>query len=232
MGYMIEQLPWMDGITILGTIAAILAAFFAWKYGRKSTQLMEEQLKISKRESYPEREGELEKIGFLITDVKRYKLTYVHQDEKEHLVEELILPAYKEVPIMIWLKPSSNYTVEDRYFGCEGDYEKKPEPISYFNPFILRGKRREITPEEDSDHYVDFHKYYHTKKRQEYTKDEVYVAGYKIKTYEEGDYRAQYIMRTPNTVKTYKLQIKVRKESIKEKTRCLMHENCYINHII
>lgn len=187
---------------------------------------MEEQLKIAKRESYPEWEGEVEKVGFLITDMERYKLEYINQDEKEHLVEELILPVDKEVPIMIWLKPSGNYTVEDIYFGCEGDYKKKPEPLSWFNPFILRGKR-EVTPEENPDHYIDHHKYYHIKRRQEFTKEEVYVGGYKIKTHGEGDFQAQYIIRTPNTVKTHKLKIKVRKES-KEKMRCIMHENCYI----
>lgn len=219
-------------MAIIGTISAMLAAFFAWKYGRKSIQLAGEQLKISQRESYPKLEGELEKIGFLIIDVKRYKLTYVHQDEKEHLVKELILPLYKEVPIMIWLKPMGNYTVEDRYFGCEGDYETKPEPIFYFNPFVLRGKRRKITPEEDYDHYVDIHKYYHIKRSQEYTKDEVYVAGYMIKTYEEGDYPAQYILRTPNTVKSYKLLIKVRKECIEEKMKCQFHDACDINPFI
>ena len=225
--HIIKQLQMGDWIVIIGAIAAFLAAYFAWK----STRLMEEQLKLSKREKYPESEGEIAKIGFLITDLDRFELTYVNRDEKEHLVKELILPADNEVPIIIWLRPGGNYTVEDRYFGCEGDLKNKPEPVSCFNPFVLRGIRREVTLEENSDHYIDHHKYYHITRRQEFTKEEVYLGGYKIKTHGEGDFEVKYIIRTPNTVKEHELKIKVRKES-KEKMKCTLHENCCIEPII
>lgn len=115
----------------------------------------------------------------------------------------------------------------ERYFGCEGDFQEKPELLCYFNPFILKGRIREVTPKENSERYIDHHKYYHIREREEFTKEEVYVAGYKIKTHGEGDFQAQYIIRTPNTVKTHRLKIRVR-EKTGERMKCAVHENCYI----
>ncbi|HEC93243.1 MAG TPA: hypothetical protein ENI51_09670 [Candidatus Atribacteria bacterium] len=217
-------------ISVVGAIGAILAAIFAFRYGKKSIELVKEQLKIIKREKPAEGEGEIEKLGFLIPDRVRHKVSYAKQDNREHLVKDLILPPNKEVTIMLWIKPKSNYTVEDNYFGCEGDYDKKPEPIAYFNPFVLRGKIKEITPEENEHHYIDHHKYYHVKSKQEFTRDEVYVKGYKIQTHDEGGYIAKYIIRTPNRVKEHKLKIKVSGKK-GEKMKCLIHNNCYIDLI-
>ena len=56
--HIIKQLQMGDWIVIIGAIAAFLAAYFAWK----STRLMEEQLKLSKREKYPASEGEIAEI--------------------------------------------------------------------------------------------------------------------------------------------------------------------------
>jgi len=47
-------------VSIIGDVAAILTATFSFK----STRLMKKQLKIAKRESYLEWEGEIEKLDF------------------------------------------------------------------------------------------------------------------------------------------------------------------------
>ncbi len=42
------------------------------------------------------------------------------------------------------------------------DYLKSmPEPLYYFNPWVGKGVKREIRPEDNADHYVDTANAYH-----------------------------------------------------------------------
>lgn len=144
------------------------------------------------------------KMYFLIPD-KRCKLGYVEQDEEEHLVKKLILPSNSKLLVLIWYRPRVNYFEDMHYFGCEGELTKKPKIINYSNPFILKDNLQRI-------YYVDWHQYYHLITNKNRIRDEVYVDGFELQTFEEGEYEANVYVHTPTRLGRAKLKISVTDE--------------------
>lgn len=142
------------------------------------------------------------RMYFLIPD-KRCELTYVEQDEKEHLVKELVLPSNSEHQVLIWFKPRVNYYEDSIYFGCEGDLNKKPYVVDFSNPFILDNNLQR-------SYFRDWHQYYHLLTGKNRIKDEVYVTGFIVKTFEEGEYEANIFLHTPSRLGKAKLKITVK----------------------
>jgi len=147
------------------------------------------------------------RMYFLIPD-KRVNIDYAQQDDQEHLVKELILPSNGEFQVYIWFKPRVNYCEEEHYFGCEGDLNMKPRAIKYFNPFIIESNI-------DLKYYRDWHYYYHIRTGKHRIKDEVYVAGFILKTFIEGDYETNAFVHTLSKMgKAKNLKIKVRDKGL------------------
>lgn len=165
-------------------------------------------------------------VHFLIPDIKRTELGYVKQDEKEHLVDEIVLPANPKVPVEVWIKPKINYYQTEYYFECEGELEGKPRPVKYYNPFVVEG-RKEATPRENSNHYIDHHLYYHVRKKGYRVENEVYVSGFIIETRKEGRYKAQLLIHTHEGLGKAELWIRV-EDKPKSKMKCVKHESCYL----
>lgn len=141
---------------------------------------------------------------FLISD-ERCKLGYVEQDEREHLVKKLILPSNSTARVLIWYRPRANYFEDMHYFGCEGDLSKIPKIISYSNPFILETNLQ-------TSYYLDWHQYYHLITNKHRIRDEVYVDGFDVQTFVEGEYEANVFVHTPTRLGRAKLKISVTDE--------------------
>ena len=147
-----------------------------------------------RRKDYKEFEELLNKpfeTHFLIPSKEKYRIKYAEQDEKEQLVDELIIPPNTEDVIFLWIKPRISVELGERYFGfeVEGNRKKKPE-IRYYNPFAIEQSR---VP----DYYIDWHGYYHLiglpREQSLWREGEVYVPSFKIRTYDEGNYTFQAI---------------------------------------
>ena len=89
---------------------------------------------------------------------------YVIQDDKEHYVKELILPAHSsEVSIQIALEPKISFLQQELYFGCDEHLvdEEKPRATEWFVPYVREGVRRSGKPDEDHPgHYTDYNGFY------------------------------------------------------------------------
>jgi hypothetical protein len=155
------------------------------------------------------------RMYFLIPD-KRCKLSYANQDNEEHLIEELVLPSNSESQVLIWFKPRVNYYEDSIYFGCKGDLNKKPWVIDFSNPFVLDNNLQR-------SYYRDWHQHYHILTGRSRIKEEVYVSGFVVKTFEEGEYEANVFLHTPSKLGRAKLKITV-KNAPSTKILCLMHK--------
>lgn len=155
---------------------------------------------------------------FLIPD-SRFKLGYVDQDDREHFLDELVLPANSEVPVMIWINPKLDFHQDEIYFGMEGkDLRTKPEPTKVFNPFMIPPKEEDPS---NPSHYRDWYRYYHIHAERNRIKDEVYVIGFMVKTKDLGEYPAQLLVHTPRKLGKARLKIRVESCPITRQMDCL-----------
>jgi hypothetical protein len=130
---------------------------------------------------------------FLITSINRFHLSYVLQDDDEHFVKHLVVPANAEIDIQIALEPKLSFTQQELYFGCDEHVldSNKPRATEYFVPFILEGVRRSGKPDKDNPgHYMDYNGFYHVRENFLYTED-VRIIGFKLRTKGPGVYSAQ-----------------------------------------
>lgn len=80
------------------------------------------------------------------------------------------------------------------------DYLKSmPEPLFYFNPWVKKGIRRKILPEEDKNHYVDTANAYHIAYPggRELPEGSDLLNGLRLKTKEKGTYEFGVVYLMP-----------------------------------
>jgi hypothetical protein len=132
---------------------------------------------------------------FSITSLHRFPLEYVVQDDQDHEVKELVVPAHSEIPIQIVLYPRLSFLEREIYFGCgENVFDpEKPRAREYFVPFVVEGERRSGKPDAAHPrHYIDYNGFYHVREDYLYTND-TRVIGFKLVTKAPGDYPAQVL---------------------------------------
>ena len=104
---------------------------------------------------------------FYIPKAIEHKVDYYPQDNSIHLKNELTLASNSEHDVMIRSRARLHLTLNEVQYGCMDhlkgvDYLKSmPEPLYYFNPWVKKGVKREIRPEDNVDHYVDTANAYH-----------------------------------------------------------------------
>jgi hypothetical protein len=160
---------------------------------------------------------------FLITSRGRFPLDYVHQDDQEHYVKELVVPPHSEIPIQIALEPKISFLQHELYFGCDEHLvnEDKPRATEWFVPFVREGVRRLGKPgAEHPGHYTDYNGFYHVREKYLYTKD-TRVIGFKLLTRACGTYPAQVYTVTDDERGRADLVIRV-EHSATTKMRCYM----------
>jgi hypothetical protein len=174
---------------------------------------------------------------FLITSLSRFNLDYVLQDDDEHFVKELVLPANSEVPIQIILEPRISFTQHELYFGCSENVvnREKPHATEYFVPFVKEGMRRSGKPDEHHPgHYTDYNGFYHVRENLLYTRD-TRVIGFKLKTGAVGVYAAQVFVVTDDVRGKADLKIRV-EDPVRTKMRCVYKPHrtrgCFVSPVV
>lgn len=162
-------------------------------------------------------------MHFYIPKKDHINLNYVSQSETDHLVDELVLPSNRNCLIMIWYRPKIDYHENSKYFGFKkGKYKTKPIPIKWFNPFVLKGKDRVCSPENNSNHYLDWWGHYHIISEKDVNKDEIYTGGFIVKTPDiEGEYELVSSIHTSSRLGKKILKVKIRHLPFNEKIFCI-----------
>lgn len=168
-------------------------------------------------------------IFFVITSYDRGKVDYVVQDEDEHFVRELIVPANRDVYVQIQLKTKTAFT--QRYLAVE--FVKKPSggkvPVvdHYKLQFIKVGKDEKF-PKTDEGHWVDHHDIYHiTEERQRLAGQDI-PYGFIVKTRDPGRYQMKVHVGVDNKGIELVLDFVV-EDPHRTKMRCTRHFGCLIS---
>jgi hypothetical protein len=163
---------------------------------------------------------------FSITSRHRFPLEYVVQDDQDHEVKELVVPAHSEITIQIVLYPRLSFLEREIYFGCgENVFDpEKPRAREWFVPFVVEGDRRSRKPDAaHPGHYIDYNGFYHVREDFLYTND-TRVIGFKLLTKAPGNYLAQVFTVTDEIRGKADLVIKVQRP-VETKMRCVSKDH-------
>jgi hypothetical protein len=171
--------PW----TIFGAIAAAVAAaagFFSISLQPRSRRNALKEPCIA---------------WFEIARSSQRLVSYAEQDDREHSVFELTLPANSIVEIEILYRSKISFLASEIYLGCgDQDYrdlDKKPLVNSICYPLIEVGTTKE-TPQSNSEtNAIDRHKFYHLRRQKNITVEETYSLGCELNTRDPGQYKFQ-----------------------------------------
>jgi hypothetical protein len=104
------------------------------------------------------------------------------------MVNELTAPPHSEFSIQLRIVPHETFEQYDIVFGFIGDPERRPVPLRGFNEFIKTGTRRERSPDNDDNHYIDESDNYHIRETRHLVMPNPYRYGYLVKTRAPGCY--------------------------------------------
>jgi hypothetical protein len=168
-------------------------------------------------------------IYFVIPD-KRQELEYINQDNRTHIVTELVLPARQRVQIQLSFEPKLHFEVIDLQFTFTGgDLEKKPRVVEYFNPFVRVGKRRAGSPANDESHYINQEYGYHIRESRIFSVNNTVAYGYWIETLDPGTYTASMVFVGDEVEGILELTVRVEEAPNSEMTCAYkQHKNCKI----
>jgi hypothetical protein len=125
---------------------------------------------------------------FLVPTQQGHLCEYASQDANEHILKEINLRPNSEIIVDFVVDIKTSISITEISIECQGEIEKKPYAIRYFNRFIEVGNEREISPGEGNNrHYIDKHKVYHARGDKTYPPARIAIA-FVIKTREPGIY--------------------------------------------
>ena len=151
-------------------------------------------------------------VHFFIPRKDECEITYAKQDNYIHDTDELEIP--KGIEDIIWLRiiPRINTRVSQFYFGFRiGETSRKNPEISYHHYFVKEASFQKKW-------YKDMYGHLHICEEGIWNKDEIYVRPFKMRTYDEGDYR--FHMRFHLSCNEYK--------SVKEERHTVTHKELKI----
>ena len=153
---------------------------------------------------------------FYIPKAIEHKVDYYSQDDNIHMENKLTLTSNSEHDVMIRSRARLDVTLLEVQYGCMDymkgvDYLKAmPEPLYYANPWVKKGLKREIHPEESEEHYVDTANTYHIVcSGRVRPKGGDLLHGLRIKTKEKGTYTFGVVYIMPDGEARNDLTIKV-----------------------
>jgi hypothetical protein len=169
------------------------------------------------------------KAWFVIQSLSHENMSYAVQDDKEHFIEELALPANSDVEIEVIYVSSISFVVSEIQFGCGEqdslDLDIKPSIVSYVTHFVERGTAEEDPGTHPDHNYTDRHKYYHIRKSKIIAAGETYSLGFKIKTRKAGRYKAHLFFIGEKTASTKnELHIRVEDKPVTQ-MKCVRPEH-------
>jgi hypothetical protein len=176
---------------------------------------------------------------FIITSSDRYRLKYAVQDDREHWIKVLVLPANTDDLLLhfIW-KSKVDFTQHYLELSFEQNRlrrhlprwwrtrRKMPQIRYWFHPFIKVGRSTKM-PGKFPGHYVDYHDNYHIDEERHRAKKQIVTYAFKISTYEPGKYALKMGITADGVDGASWLDVLVQ-EAPKRKMRCVEHRFCRI----
>jgi len=204
-GWLMVEGPWTIAGTVIGacilvaTLFLIVTTLIEWvRPGRRLKALIADPADVQ----------------FLIPSRAR-GCDHAIQDERNHLVTQLILPPNSDTLVEIRIAPRHTFETHTLQFGTpytEGDeegYERKPRALSYLNPFIAVGVDRAGVPGETPGHKINTHGYYQLEMPWYWNPQTIRVIGLKVRTRSKGTYEWQTVLAGADFVAFKKLSIVV-----------------------
>jgi hypothetical protein len=129
-------------------------------------------------------------VYFVIPPNEHHECEYAIQDNEEHFVKKITLPAYSETIVDFSLQPRMFFSCTEIYIGCDDNpLGKKPYATQYNNRFIKEGEGKVVKPGPGSSHYIDKHHLYHaTPWPRAFSVGMHFSAAFTIRTNEPGIY--------------------------------------------
>jgi hypothetical protein len=126
---------------------------------------------------------------FVIPSNKHHGCDFAVQNEQEHLVKTIVVPAQGEILIDLRIQPRMAFVTSEISIGCEGEVTETPFATEYLNRFIETGEGKHIIPGNGNRHYIDKYHFYHCRESQrQWSRGFVLSLAFKLKTRKSGRY--------------------------------------------
>jgi hypothetical protein len=130
-------------------------------------------------------------VFFIVPAKEHHGCDYAIQDDCEHHISTIVLPANTVVTVDMIFQTSVYFNFAELSFGCDGVLTEKPYAIEYLNRFVEIGDGKNVIPGKGNKHYIDKYHYYHLRDEPRHMSVGVTRAlAFKIKTGAPGSYRA------------------------------------------
>ena len=163
---------------------------------------------------------------FHVKALNKGNLGWVIQDDIDHNVKEICLPANAIVEIEVAYYPKISFNVDETVFQCEGEFELKPTVEEPLRPFVLRGDFKE------AEFYWNRHGGFHYASRyRSRAADSCYTKGFRLRTRAPGVYKTWLGFLTDGQDCDAKdLVIRV-EEKPKTRMPCSSHTGCNLRPV-
>lgn len=132
------------------------------------------------------------RVYFMITSKDKFALGYVDQDQLEHFVDTLVLPANKEnIFVELTIRANTDFTIKRIVFGVGSTelLDAKPYATSYYQRHIMRGVSSFARPESNDNHSLDSNYQYQMKTEIDLVTGAAHNPGFYINTRKPGTYK-------------------------------------------
>jgi hypothetical protein len=164
---------------------------------------------------------------FVVVEIEKYKNDFAIQDDREHLVSELIVPPHEDVYIHLRFKNRLSFTQYHFVLYFDGDINRKPIIDNFHLKFIRRGSRKDRSPESDPSHYTDYHGSYHIEETKHRAWGDYFVYAFNVKTRDPGTYNAIVTLNADGVSAESHLKLRVEPHSTHQ-MRCTCHWGCLV----
>jgi hypothetical protein len=165
---------------------------------------------------------------FVIPARRHHGCDFASQNEDEHLLKTVVLPANSEIIVDLRFEPRVFFTNAEIVVGCEGDPSTVPHGTEYFNRFIEAGEGKQIVPGSGNLHYIDKHGFYHVRETpRQWSRGTFRAMAFKFKTQKPGKYQLDiYFMGDEVEGKSTNLQI-----TVEDRPTTIMHCTALLENI-
>jgi hypothetical protein len=115
-------------------------------------------------------------------------LTIAPEKGRDSWCHELHVPPNTEIAIQLRIRPRLHYRQLSFAIGFGGIEADRPRPIKVLNTFIKEGLRREQSPADNENHYIDYNNWYHIRDEVERIRPNFYAYGFLVQTKKPGRY--------------------------------------------
>jgi hypothetical protein len=168
------------------------------------------------------------KASFVITSDDRAKIDYAIQDDKEHLVGRIIVPANRDLYVQLLLKAKTAFTQRHIVFGFDPEPERRVPQIDHYKLQFVKVGNSEKFPGRDEGHWIDHHDFYHITEERYRGARQAFTYGFIIKTRDPGDYKLKIEIGVEDKHVTYLMDFAV-SDAHREKMRCTEHFGCWVS---